>query len=357
MKKTLFIDKRKEKKSASLEEILKREGFEFTSPGNREEVINRKRGEPYSFDGIISTNPKMAKLFNHAVRIAESHSSAVLITGEIGTGKKLLARAIHYHSQGKEKPFVAVHCYDENKGMETDLFNINTTNKNPSRGTGHLELAEEGTIFFDEIANLRLKAQQKILQVIEEKQMRGPAEKKALDTRIVAATSQNLEEAVRKGDFIKELYYRLNIIPLHIPPLRERTEDIPALATSFIREYSRDMKRNIIGLSDEALEILKNHTWPGNVKELKNIIERAVLLKKEGMIEAEDLPSDIKKNHSEEIFFPGQRALTLEEMEKYYIESVLKKYRGNKSRTAKALNITRQRLKRKLNHNGLRNKI
>jgi len=356
MKKTLLMDKQEKKKSASLAEVLQREGFEFTSLGNREEVINREKAEPYSFDRIISTNPKMAKLFDNALRIAESHSSAVLITGEIGTGKKLLARTIHCHSQRREKPFVTVACHHQNNGLETDRFHINATNKSPFQGIDNPEMAEGGTIFFDEIANLRLKVQQKVLQVVEEKQIRGPAEKKALDTRIIAATSQNLGEAARKGRFIKELYYRLNIIPLHILPLRERTEDIPALAASFIGEYSRDMKKNIIGLSDEALEILKNHTWPGNTKELKNVIERAVLLKKEGIIEAKDLPSDITKN-GERTLFSGERALTLEEMEKYYIEFVLKKYSGNKSRTARALNITRQRLKRKLNPNGLRNKV
>ena len=322
----------------------------------------RKKGQ-YGSDNIIKKSQDMVELYERAMRIAESKTSTILIQGEIGTGKEFLAREIHYHSLRRKKPFIVINCNPfSGELFEIELFGYEkrTCKESASQKTGELEMSDGGTIFFDEIGDVDIRLQQKILRVIEEKQFEKPGSRQtsSVDVRIIAATRKDLEEAVRKKSFMKELYHRLRVIPLSVPPLRERKEDIPLLAEDFLRQYNWEFKKNIKGFSFEALKAIKDHPWTGNIKELKNFIEKIVLLKKEGMIEKHDFSSDFTKTDQEkELFDIMNKPATLDEMERLYMKRILKEAGGNKSLAARILGITRHRLKRKLNNNGTRNQI
>ncbi len=308
--------------------------------------LRREVEGKYRFDNMVTNSRKMEEVLQMAGQVAESEAT-VLLLGESGTGKELLARAIHYNSPRKDKPFITVNCPSiPDNLMESELFGHV---KGAFTGAikdrkGKFELANGGTIFLDEIGDLREDVQAKLLRVLQEHEIERLGEGRPIkvDVRVIAATNKNLEELIRQGKFREDLYYRLSVIPITIPPLRERKEDIPYLVDFFLRRYGKEREFQI---DPQFLEVLTRYDWPGNVRELENVIERAVVLTSSGKLTPSSLPAHLQtfvaftKSRTEEPAKDEQ--LTLEELEKRAILQALEKSGGNKSRAAKMLDIPR----------------
>jgi len=307
---------------------------------------------------IITQNSKMLKLLEIARQIASTDCN-VLITGESGTGKELLARYIHLNSLRKEGPFVAINCgafteellSNELFGHEKGAFTGATTLKK-----GLIEIASSGSLFLDEITEMSPAMQAKFLRVIQEKELfrLGGTQPIHVDVRFIAATNKDIREEVKKQKFREDLYYRLNVVNLEIPPLRERKDDIPLLIAYFLKKYSFIMKKEVFKVSEDALNLLINYDYPGNVRELENIIERAVVLCSSSQLEVEHLPDDLKELKIQVFAKKEGKFMTLEELEKEYIKWVLKEV-GNKTLAAQVLGIDRVSLWRKIKNHGLEN--
>lgn len=336
-----------------LERALKLRRLESENTRLREEVIGK-----YRFDGIIGTSERFQEVLDLAGRVAGSDAN-VLITGESGTGKELIARAIHYSGSRAAGPFVAVNCaaIPENL-IESELFGHV---KGAFTGAvkdkeGKFELANGGTIFLDEIGELRIDLQAKILRVLQERTIDrvGGTKAAAVDVRVLAATNRDLEREVKEGRFREDLYYRLSVITLQVPPLRERKDDIPLLAEHFLRKYNRDAQ---VTLEPDALAALIAYGWPGNVRELENVIERASVLRRAAAVTISDLPDKLQRNRgsvSEIILnLPGE-GISLEELEKNLISKALEKHKGNQTRAAEYLRITRPTLIYRMEKYGLK---
>ncbi|MBC8018812.1 MAG: sigma-54-dependent Fis family transcriptional regulator [Verrucomicrobia bacterium] len=251
----------------------------------------------FEFSNIIGTSPAMKAVFERMSRIVKTDST-VLITGESGTGKELVARALHYNGMRKHKPFVAVNCSAiPELLLESELFgHVRGSFTGATRDKdGKFEAANHGTIFLDEIGTMTLHLQTKLLRVLQEQEVERVGSNKSikLDVRVLSATNTDLEQQVRRGQFRDDLYYRLNVIPLHLPPLRERKQDIMALAAVFLEKCYRLMGRSPMTISRRALEALEQYVWPGNVRELENLVERLVALTEGGVIHIEDLPAEM----------------------------------------------------------------
>lgn len=317
--------------------------------------IRSSKKAKYSYDKIITNNPETLRLIELSKRIANKTQSTILILGESGTGKELFANAIHYNDIGPRSkgPFIAVNCTTLSEGvLESELFGHEKGSFTGAVGSkkGLFEIADKGTIFLDEIGEIDLKTQVKLLRFLEERtfQRVGGTKDIEVDVRIIAATNKDLLKSVYDGEFREDLYYRLNVISLKIPPLKHRKEDIPFLIDHFISMFRRTLNKDIRSCSDEALNILTNYEWPGNVRELRNIIERAMLLSDSNIINISDLPIEITRHvevaENNKIKLLDQ--MDLNKMIKLYVEKVLIDNNKNMTRTANALNITRQRLKR-----------
>ena len=300
--------------------------------------------EPYAAE-FIGGSPAMQELFNGISRIAAADST-VLITGETGTGKELVAKSVHNSGSRAKRPFIAVNCAAIPENLfESELFGHErgAFTGAVERRAGKFEHAEGGTIFLDEIGCLPAAMQAKLLRVLQEGQITriGGHEPVPVDARVIAATNIDLARAVRKGDFREDLFYRLNVIPLKVPPLRERGEDIVLLSGYFLKKFSRKMMKNTLSLSDGATAVLKKYPWPGNVRELENMVERLVVLSKNQVIGPEDLPSELSD-------MSGQVRVPLTEAcEKFEAEYITKAFRatgGNQTRTSDILNIDRTTL-------------
>lgn len=310
---------------------------------------------------IIGTSPATMEL-KEAISIIAPTNAWVLIMGENGTGKELVARAIHRMSRRASKPFVEVNCAaipeelieSELFGHEKGAFTGATQKKR-----GKFDLAHEGTIFLDEVADMSLKAQAKILRILQEKRFErvGGTRMIHVDVRVIAATNKDLEKEMESGRFRQDLYYRLNVIPLHIAPLRERKEDIPPLVNHFLKEFSLKEGLPEKTITNEAMEILMQHSWPGNVRELKNLIERLVIMVPGDVIRAKDIPFLSRGNHQEglEIFLLNYNSLreAKREFEKQFILKKLKEFDGNISKTAEAIGVERSNLHRKIRSYGI----
>jgi DNA-binding NtrC family response regulator len=309
---------------------------------------------------IIGKSTAMVEVYKTVARVAPTRS-AVLILGESGTGKELIARAIHQHSPRARGPFVAVDCGALTETLlESELFGhvrgAFTGAMSDKRGV--FEEAEGGTCFLDEIGNISLNMQAKLLRVLQEHEVRrvGGKDWMKVDVRVVAATNQNLAELVRKGNFRQDLYYRLNVVAVHLPPLRQRLEDIPLLTRHFLKRYSQESGKSITGISDKCMELLCDYSWPGNIRELENVIEQAVALSNQPVFTPDDLPAAVRDRaasrfahnlpQSEQFLFADTP--TLEEVKKRYVLHVLKNAQGNISQTARVLNIDRRSLYRML---------
>ncbi len=303
---------------------------------------------------IIGQSPAIQKVLEMAKMVAPTDST-VLITGESGTGKGLLARKIHELSPRAKGPFVAVDCgtlvptlfESELFGHVKGAFTGATTHK-----IGKFELANGGTIFFDEIGNISIDIQAKLLKAVEDKEISpvGSHRVTKVDVRIIAATNKNLEEEIKKGTFRDDLFYRLNVVSIHIPPLRERAEDIPLLARYFLQNFAHKYRKKINDFEKEVLERLKAYPWPGNVRELENTIERLVIFAQGDRITLDDLHLAGFKSQEPSLL---EEDLPLEEIEKRYILRVLRRCEGNKSKASKILGIDRKTLREKLRRWGL----
>ncbi len=328
----------------------------------RENVRLRKELETkYGFGHIIGRGRELMRVFELIKRVSELVVN-VLITGESGTGKELVARAIHYSGTRRDGPLVAVNCGAIPETLiESELFGYK---KGAFTGAlkdkkGLFEIANGGTLFLDEIADLSTHLQVKLLRVIEEKSIRplGGTETSAIDVRIIAATNKEIEKEVANGNFREDLFYRLNVIKIALPPLRERREDIPLLAVHFINKYSKEMVKDIRGISPKALGILENHQFPGNVRELENIIARCIALENSNLIQAETLPNLIsgKDFLDLETSFSSNAGLdkVLGNVEKQMLDNALKTTEGNKSEAANLLGISLRSLRYRLEKHGL----
>lgn len=319
--------------------------------------VSRLRKEvhkEYSFHQILGKSKAIQAVFDLIRRVADSPTN-VLITGESGTGKELVAKAIHYNSNRKEAPFVPVNCAAiPEQLLESELFGhmrgAFTDAKVDKRGL--FEEAQKGTLFLDEISELPLMLQAKILRAIQEKEIRrvGATKPISVDVRIIAATNLNLSEEVKHKRFREDLYYRLNVIELKLPPLRERREDIPLLVDAFLKKCSEGSGKAVNGVSEAALAMLIDYTWPGNVRELENVIERAVTLTRGEKISPDDLPPEVQGARGDRRVLDeaAEKSLPLHEIEKEYIKKILEKTGGNKYQAAHALGIDRKTLYRKL---------
>jgi len=305
---------------------------------------------------IVGQSPPMRKIFQKIARVAPTESS-VLISGESGTGKELVARAIHANSSRKDMEFVAVDCSALVETLlESELFGHVKGSFTGAHQTKHglFELANHGTFFFDEITNLSLKIQAKLLRVIQEREFMkvGDQHRIKLDVRIIAASNTPLSEAIQNGTFREDLFYRLSVVPLELPPLRSRKEDIPFLIEHFLKKLSRKMKKSPPEISPEAVDVLKEYAWPGNVRELEHAIERILILEDTDIIQERNLPSYIMQQQGDLQIFP-EDPITLQELEKKYIAFVLKKAGGKKIEAARILGINRKTLSAKINKYGL----
>lgn len=319
--------------------------------------VSRLRKEvhkEYSFHQILGKSKPMQAVFDLIKRVADSPTN-VLITGESGTGKELVAKAIHYNSDRKDAPFIPVNCAAiPEQLLESELFGhmrgAFTDAKMDKRGL--FEEAQKGTLFLDEISELPLLLQAKLLRAIQEKEIRRVGANKPIpvDVRIIAATNLNLGEEVKAKRFRDDLYYRLNVIELKLPPLRDRREDIPLLVEAFLKKCGESRGKDVKGVSEAALAMLMDYAWPGNVRELENVIERAVTLSRGEKILPDDLPQAVQGARGDRRVLDeaAEKTLPLHEIEKEYIKKILEKMGGNKYQAAHALGIDRKTLYRKL---------
>ncbi len=302
----------------------------------------------YHLGNIVGKSPKMLKVFELVKMVANTKSN-VLITGESGTGKEVIARAIHETGDRKDGPFIAVSCAAlPDTLLESELFGYEKgafTGAVNSR-KGKIELADKGTLFLDEIGEISTKTQLDLLRFLEERKFRRLGGEKliSVDVRIITATNRDLELAIKQGIFRSDLYYRLNVVKIHLPPLRERKPDIPLLAQHFLEKYKLENRKEIEGFSPETLNLLIEYNWPGNVRELENVIERATVVSKENLITPKDLPENVKKKKSPEF----GRISSLKDMEKNYIKQILEETNWNIRLSAQKLGIARSSLYRKI---------
>jgi DNA-binding NtrC family response regulator len=317
---------------------------------NRE--LREALGQRYQFDNIVGRSEAMQEIFATVTRVAPTRAT-VLLAGESGVGKDLIARAIHQHSPRKDRPFVKINCtaIPENL-MESELFGYEKgafTGANASK-PGRFEQADTGTVYLDEIGDVPPSIQVKLLRVLQDREFErlGSNQTRHTDVRVIAATNADLRAALEQGTFRQDLYYRLNVVPLNIPPLREHREDIPYLAEHFARKFGGE-------LSQGALERLANHHWPGNVRELENVIERSILLAARPRLEAADIRIDSAGERARpsaaDHFLP--EGMTLEQYEQGLIREALKRANGNKSQAARLLGLTRNALRYRLAQMGL----
>jgi len=321
----------------------------------KKEVVRLKREveSRYHFHQLIGKSPPMQKIYDLIERISDS-SGNVLITGESGTGKELVAKAIHYNGVRKEGRFIAVNCAAIPETLlESELFGYKkgafTDAKTDKRGL--IFGATEGTLFLDEITEMSPMLQAKLLRVIEEREVRplGDTNSHPVDVRIISASNRDIKELIHQGRFREDLYYRLKVIDIELPPLRERREDIPLLVQHFINRFGKEPKRNVSGVSQDCLKLLTNYLWPGNVRELENIIQRAITLTQNETILPEDLPPSMLQEADENLLDKGlKEKYTIDQLEKEYIRKVLIEVGGNKSKAAEILGLDRKTLYRKL---------
>jgi DNA-binding NtrC family response regulator len=307
--------------------------------------------EDQRLDFIVGRSPAMQKVFDQMRRAAPSDST-ILITGESGTGKELVARAIHQLSQRSSQEFVAVDCSALVPSLlESELFGHVKGSFTGALQTKHglFELANHGTFFFDEISNLSLNIQAKLLRVVQEREFMkvGSQKRVKLNIRIIASSNRDLQEAIKAGEFRNDLYYRLSVIPIELPPLRERTGDVPLLIEHFLKKYRQKSNREVHGISPRALDMLCDYPWPGNVRELEHTMERILIIEAPEVILPEHLPGYIYQKQADfRTITPGR--CTLEELEKHHIQNILTLTQGRRQESARILGINRKTLSQKI---------
>ena len=333
--------------------------LDFEALREENEELKRRLGEQFDFGNIIGRSPAMQRVFETLSLVAPSDAT-VLINGESGTGKELIASALHHNSSRKEGPFIKVNCAALHENLlESELFGHEKgafTGADSMR-QGRFELASGGTLFLDEIGDMTLQTQAKILRVLQEGELErlGGSTTIKVDVRLVAATHKNLNSMVADGSFRQDLFFRLSVVPLELPPLRERTEDIPVLADFFLQRYAEKNKKDIKGFHPQALMLLARYSWPGNIRELENTVERGVILCLGEQITPKELPPQMLPDDftTADVSVVSQSGLTLKDMEREAIRATLEQTNGNKSRSAKLLGIARQTLLNKIKEYGL----
>jgi DNA-binding NtrC family response regulator len=336
---------------ARLKVILQR-ALEKKETLHEMQVLRRRLGQVDSGVGLVGSSPPMRRAMELVEKVAPSKAS-VVITGQSGTGKEMVARAIHQLSPRRDKPFIAINCSaipatlieSEMFGHERGAFT-----GADQRRLGAWELADGGTLFLDEIGEIPIELQSKFLRVLEEERLRrlGGKSEIIVDVRVISATNRDLKEAIRTGGFREDLYFRLNVFHIGLAPLKERREDIPMLVQHFIDRFGRDAGKKLQGVSSQAMKLLTDYAWPGNIRELRNTLERAVILCGAGTIEPEHLPSELAAGGGESAYLKLPYGLPLREIEKEYILSTLSRLQKNKARTAQALGISEKTLYNKL---------
>jgi two-component system response regulator PilR (NtrC family) len=319
------------------------------------EILKKDLKKRYNLENIIGKSDKMIEIYELIEKVAKTKSN-ILIVGESGTGKELVAKAIHINSPRKNKPFMVINCGAIPETlMESELFGYKkgAFTGATSDKIGLIETANGGTIFFDEIGELPPSIQVKLLRVIQEHSLKriGGREDISLDIRIISATNRDLEKEVKNGNFREDLFFRLNVIQIRVPPLRERKEDIPVLVQYFIDKYSKELNKKINKISSEAMKMLIEYDYPGNIRELENIIERSITLEKGNIITKNSLPfniKDIEKKWGEYVELPINLEKYIEDLERNLIIKALMKSNGIKKKTAELLNITLRSLRYKL---------
>src|SRR5512143_1082840 len=318
--------------------------------------------EKYKFDEIVSISHAMEEVLNMAGRVAASHAT-VLLRGESGTGKELVAKAVHYNSPRAGFSLVKVNCAALPETLlESELFGHEkgAFTGAAAKRIGRFEAADKGTLFLDEIGELAPAMQVKLLRVLQEREFErlGGNQTIKTDVRVITATNRDIEKAVKEGKFREDLYYRLNVVSLVIPPLRERKEDIPALLDHFIKKYGEENKKQIVGVAAEARDLLMRYSYPGNVRELENVIERAIVLTKKGIITTADLPIHVRTGTSVGELpaqaLKGSLNKTLDTIERGLIIEALKESGGIQTRAAEKLGISERVLRYKLNKYDIR---
>jgi DNA-binding NtrC family response regulator len=313
--------------------------------------------------GIVGVSPEMREVMSLVRRIASADQATVLILGETGTGKGMVARALHEFSPRAQGPFVNVTCSALTETlMESELFGHEKGAFTDARTTkrGLVEVAQGGTLFLDEIAELTPALQSKLLRFLEDHTFRrvGGTEDRTVDVRVVAATNRDLQEEVETGRFREDLYYRLRVLPLTLPPLRRRRGDVPALVAAFIDGYNKELGRSVEGVDPEASELLEAYPWPGNVRELRNVIERAVLLSEGPILTPDLLPPEVRRGGSESgswvgSFELGPDGIDLEELERRLLEEALRQAEGNRTRAGLLLGLSRHQIRNRLHKYGM----
>ena len=317
------------------------------------ERLRSELGEKYTFGNIVGESPKIKKIYEMISNVSNTEAN-ILIQGETGTGKELVARAIHYNSARKDQPFVKVDCAALAETLlESELFGHEKgafTGATKDR-IGRFRTADHGTIFLDEIGNISLGVQAKLLRVLQDSEFEavGSDEPTKVDVRITAATNTDLEDCVEKRLFRRDLFYRLNVIRIFLPPLRERTDDIPMLASHFLSLHNKKNRKNVEGISREALNKLMSYGWPGNIRELENVIERAVILCKGKMIEPEDIPLYREKTGFLQDLSGKSLQVLMDQVERQIIINTLELTGADKEKAAEILQISRASLYNKIN--------
>ena len=349
-------------KPFELEELklLIEKGLETKSLINEVRRLHRQQGEEYQNSHIYGVSPQIQSVKELIGTISKTQKTSVLIQGESGTGKELAANAIHYNSIRQDRPLMKINCSAiPDSLLESELFGYEkgafTDAKNTKKGL--FELADGGTVFLDEIGDMKPFLQSKILRVIENQTfMRVGGEREIkVDIRVIAATNRNLEILVKDGLFRKDLYYRLKVMVVEMPPLRGRDADILLLTNLFIEENNREHGKNVKGFSEEAKTLLSQYSWPGNVRELRNVVERAMILTDQELLTPKQLPFELRQleKYGREDMDPEQLKITdemsLEQTEKIHLSRVLKRLEWNKSKTSKVLGISRATLRAKIN--------
>ncbi len=342
----------------AIEKVLKLQELSFANKCR----INKYR-ERFTFRNIISQSKKMMEILELTRNILELDTT-ILIYGETGTGKELLANAIHFNSSRREKPFITVNCAAiPDELFESELFGFKKgafTGENQNR-RGLFQMANGGTILLDDIGEMPLKLQPKLLRVIEDKKVTSLGSEKSvdIDVRIIATTNKNLKSEVEKGNFREDLFYRLNIIPVELPPLRERKEDIPLLTRFFLKKYAEKFNKPIKSISEEAINTLINYPWPGNVRELENIIERAVIVEKKGVITDIEIFLTREKTDSVDLTtsFKAAKTKVIEGFEKTYISGLLELYGGKLTQAAKHADMDVKNLWEKMKKYGIKRDV
>ncbi len=339
-------------------ELVVKRALEHKSLVNQNRLLRTEVTSKYSFDNIMGKSPQMQQIFE-LVQTVAGRKATVLITGESGTGKELIAKAIHYNSLRREGPFIRINCAALPEGLvESELFGHEKGSFTGAvrQSRGRFELADGGTLLLDEISEISLHLQGKLLRVLQEREFErvGSGIPIQVDVRIIATSNRDLKKRIKDGQFREDLFYRLNVVPIHIAPLRERKEDIPSLAEHFLKKYNRENNCHIQGISPKVFESFMEYRWPGNVRELENYIERAVVTAKSRTLTPRDFPKELSFGRIDMPTEEIKVGSTVHDAERKLILRTLKAQNGNRTKTAEILGISTRTLRNKLQEYGVK---